>query len=138
MAGKAHRSGGARPGAGRPRSSKPRCACDKHTLDHAWKNRLKCGGAARCKMIRAFGFTGTLPMAQREILATIETQPLLIERLTAKELAAVIAALDAHWHKARVYEATEILAEGHLWDTTAKAFRLLTAPVTQDEFVHHS
>ena len=47
MAGKAHRSGGARPGAGRPRSSKPRCACDKHTLDHAWKNRLKCGGAAR-------------------------------------------------------------------------------------------
>ena len=43
MAGKAHRSGGARPGAGRPRSSKPRCACDKHTLDHARKNRLKCG-----------------------------------------------------------------------------------------------
>ena len=48
------------------------------------------------KLARACRIARMLPMAEREILATITDE--LITSLTGKQLGAVMIALNAHWH----------------------------------------
>ena len=79
------------------------------------------------KIARACRMTRHLPKAEAEILSSIPDA--LIDSLTSKQIAAVMDALNVHWHKARAFEAREILSEGFVWDSRADAFRRLSAPL---------
>jgi hypothetical protein len=70
------------------------------------------------KIDRACKLARMLPQAETEILSSI--RPELIERLTGRELAMVMRCLDTHWHKARAFEARDILANGVVWDPAAE------------------
>lgn len=42
--------------------------------------------------------------------------PDLIDRLTARELAAVMVALNAHWQRAIKWQERQIVGDGYVWD----------------------
>lgn len=65
------------------------------------------------KINRAKKIAPKLPMATKEIWASIPDE--LIEQLTSKQLASMVNALDAHWHKATIHKENEIIAEGYVW-----------------------
>jgi len=71
------------------------------------------------KINRSRKLAAFLPRADAEIMASIS--PLLIEQLTAAQLAEVRRCLNAHWHKAREFERLAILAEGGVWSEGANA-----------------
>ena len=82
----------------------------------------------RPKLSKAFRAVRTLPMAQREILSTIQdSAPELIERCTSAELAGIITALNAHWHKATAWKEREVVGDGYVWDAGAGKLRELAA-----------
>jgi hypothetical protein len=66
------------------------------------------------KIKRACAIAGKLPQAQAEIISSLSVD--LVAQLSSKELAAVMQSLDAHWRKARAFEARAILEEGCIWD----------------------
>jgi hypothetical protein len=53
--------------------------------------------------------------------------PDLIDRLTARELAAVMVALNAHWQKALLWKEREIVGNGFAWDESRQKLRDLAA-----------
>lgn len=73
------------------------------------------------KLVRACKLTRFLPSAEAEIVSSIPEE--LRTRLTGRELALVMEALNAHWHKARAFEHREILGEGCIWDSAAQQLR---------------
>ena len=84
--------------------------------------------ASNWKLEKVFASPGGL--ASAEIKATMDADPEIYDRLSAKDLQAVVRLLDAHWHKARAFEAGQILAEGAIWDPQARALRELEEPET--------
>jgi hypothetical protein len=67
-----------------------------------------------------------LPRAEAEILDSLH--PDLVRQLTSRQLATVMVCLDRHWHKARAFEAREILSEGCIYDPTAERLIELYPP----------
>lgn len=65
------------------------------------------------KINRSLRQCGFRPRQESEILDSVPQD--LIRRLTSKELAGVMQALDAHWHKAQAAKEQEILGEGCIW-----------------------
>lgn len=65
------------------------------------------------KLNRALRICGFRPMQEREILDSVPQE--LMDRLTGKELALVMQALDAHWHKAQMAKEQAIIDEGCIW-----------------------
>lgn len=49
--------------------------------------------------------------------------PLLLEQLTAAQLAEVRRCLHAHWQKAVLWAEQQALDEGGVWDADRQAFR---------------
>jgi hypothetical protein len=84
------------------------------------------------KLARACRIARMLPMAEREILATITDE--LITSLTGKQLGAVMIALNAHWHKAMTFKEREILGEGVIWDGNAQQLREIAPAVPAAEY----
>lgn len=68
------------------------------------------------KLDRACRLTRHLPRATEEILDSIPAE--LVSRLTSRELALVMNALDKHWHKARAFESREIMSDGVAYSST--------------------
>ncbi len=90
----------------------------------------------RFKLRKAFRATRTLPMAQREIISTIQgSAPELIERCTSSELAGIITALNAHWHKATTWKEREIVGDGYVWD--GQQLRDICPPKTDQQIAEH-
>jgi hypothetical protein len=52
---------------------------------------------------------------------------MLIEQLTATQLAEVRRCLDKHWQKARAFEEQQALIEGGVWDHKNERFREFSA-----------
>lgn len=77
--------------------------------------------AHEIKMDRSRKLAPHVPTAQAEIEASIS--PMLIERLTAAELAEVRRCLDLHWHKAITHAERDALAEGAIYDPAIGAMR---------------
>lgn len=75
------------------------------------------------KINRSHAFAPHVPSAQAEIDNSIT--PMLLDRLTAAELAEVRRCLNAHWFKAREFERHECISEGGVWDEAAQKFREL-------------
>jgi len=73
------------------------------------------------KINRSQNLADHLPAAQREIDDSIS--PMLVEQLTAAQLAEVRRCLDRHWHKARAFEEQQAIIEGGVWDNKNKYFR---------------
>ena len=65
------------------------------------------------KINRALKQCGFRPRQESEILDSVPQD--LMKRLTSKELASMMQALDAHWHKAQAAKDQEILGEGCIW-----------------------
>lgn len=65
------------------------------------------------KLNRSRNLAGHLPQATAEIDRSLS--PMLIERLTALELAEVRRCLNEHWHKAMAFKEQEIVGEGCVW-----------------------
>ena len=65
------------------------------------------------KINRACELTKFGPRAEAEILGSIPRE--LVGELTGRQLAVVMRALDAHWHKAQVAERHAIVDEGVVW-----------------------
>lgn len=65
------------------------------------------------KLNRAFGICNFRPMQERDIVSSVPQE--LIDRLTSKELALVMQALNAHWHKAQMAKEQAIIDEGCIW-----------------------
>jgi hypothetical protein len=72
-------------------------------------------------MKRAQNEANFMPAATREIESQIPDE--LKERLTAHELALVMRAMDAHWHRAIAFRNNEIINEGCIWDPEKKKLR---------------
>lgn len=66
------------------------------------------------KIARARRLAPALPAAQAEIWRSIS--PLLVERLTAAELAEVARCLHAHWQRAVAHAQAEVVDEGAVYD----------------------
>ena len=84
------------------------------------------------KLAKACRIARMLPMAEREILASIP--PEMIKSLTGKQLAMVIVALNAHWHKACAWKEREIIGEGVIWDGSAQQLREIAPSVPPSEY----
>ena len=84
------------------------------------------------KLERACRIARKLPMAEAEILSSISDS--LAKRLTGRELAIVMNALDAHWHKAVAWRNREILGDGYIWDGKADQLRDLMPPKDSTEY----
>lgn len=69
------------------------------------------------KLNRSLDICKFLPMQRRAILESVPTE--IIANLRASDLALVMQALDAHWHKAVAFAEKQILAEGCIWDGTS-------------------
>lgn len=65
------------------------------------------------KLNRALGICNFRPIQEDAILGSVPQE--LIDRLTGKELALVMQALDAHWHKAQAAKEQAIIDEGCIW-----------------------
>ena len=68
------------------------------------------------KLNRALEICNFRPMQERAILDSVPQE--LIDRLTGKELATVMQALDTHWHKAQAATEQQILDEVCVWCET--------------------
>lgn len=66
------------------------------------------------RTIKALKICQFLPAAEREILDSLPEE--LTEQLTSKQLALVMKALNAHWHKACAWKESEIIGDGFIWD----------------------
>lgn len=68
------------------------------------------------KLSRAWALSNipAMPMVRSAIADSIS--PMLIDNLTARELAEVINSLNAHWHKAVTHTDRAICDEGAVWD----------------------
>ena len=62
-----------------------------------------------------------VPSAQREIDDSVS--PMLVEQLTAAQLAEVRRCLHTHWTKARSFEERQAIDEGAVWDNRRERFR---------------
>ncbi len=71
------------------------------------------------KINRAQRIASKLPMANKEIGESIPEA--LIRELTSRQLAAVVNALDRHWHKAVNHAHQEVVAEGYVWSNKHQA-----------------
>lgn len=65
------------------------------------------------KINRALKQCGFRPMQESEILSSVPQ--ILMDRLTSKELASVMQALNTHWHKAQAAKEQAIISEGCIW-----------------------
>ena len=65
------------------------------------------------KINRSLKQCGFRPRQESEILDSVPQE--LIDRLTGKEIAMMMQALDAHWHKAQAAKEQAILSEGCIW-----------------------
>ena len=65
------------------------------------------------KLNRALGICNFSPMQERDIINSVPQE--LMDRLTGKELALVMQALNAHWHKAQAAKEQAIIDEGCIW-----------------------
>lgn len=63
----------------------------------------------------AIKIAGLLPLAQREINKTIEPLAPEFATMTRYQLAAVIQALHAHWHRGAAWKENQILSEGYIY-----------------------
>lgn len=66
------------------------------------------------KIRKAQHIAGHTPIVQTAIWESIS--PMLLERLTASELAEVARCLNAHWHKAIDHAERDAIAAGCVWD----------------------
>ena len=83
------------------------------------------------KLARACRLARKLPRAEAEILGSIPQT--LRDGLTSKQLAALMDALDCHWHKAVAWRDREILGDGYIYDPTSEQLRDLAPSVSPHE-----
>ena len=72
------------------------------------------------KINRSRNLAPHVPSAQREIDDSVS--PMLVEQLTAAQLAEVRRCMHIHWAKARAHEERQALAEGGVWDNLNACF----------------
>lgn len=66
------------------------------------------------KTRRAIRMCNFLPMQQEKILGSMPAE--LLDQLTSKQIALVMEALNAHWHKACAWKEAKIIGDGFIWD----------------------
>ena len=101
-----------------------------------WTNRTWNPTRGCSRVSEGCRMTRHVPSAQAEILDSIPDE--LRRRLTARELAMVMDAMDRHWHKARAFEAREILSEGVIWDGKSQQLREIKDPVDPSVYKYGS
>ena len=78
------------------------------------------------KINRARRIAPALPMAATAIWDSISED--MIDSMTAAQLAAVVQALNTHWHKALAHKEAEIIGDGYVWSDKHQALLQVQIP----------